>query len=80
LSNIFLNSVPLIGVVWMRAIIECASHECEAIGIRFAFDTEVEVLYHVSVVRVVLPKIPLDGRDKLVNDSGYKLFARFGLL
>ena len=80
MSHIFLHAVPLIGVVWMRAIIERASHECEAIGIRFAFDTEVEGLYQVPIVRVVLPKIPLDSRDKLVNDSGYKLFARFGLL
>jgi hypothetical protein len=42
----------------------------------FAFDKEAEVLYHVTLVRVVPPKILLDGGDKLMNDARYKLFAR----
>ena len=77
LSNILLHALPLTAIVWMRALIERACHECDAIGIRFAFDKKVEVLHHVSPVRIVLPKISLDGGDKLVNDSCYKLFAQF---
>ena len=79
LSNILLHTLPLSAVVWIRALIKRASHKGDAIGIRLAYDKEVEVLDHVPSVQVVLPKISLDGGDKLMNNARYKLFARFSL-
>ena len=76
LANIVLDSAPLMAVTWTRARIECAGHEGDALDTICACDKEAEVLYHVPLVRVVPPKILLDGGDKLMNDARYKLFAR----
>jgi hypothetical protein len=67
-------------VAWMRARIEGAGHEGDAMDTICAFDKEAEVLYHVPLVRVVPPKILLDGGDELMNDARDKRFARCGVL